>query len=954
MMEHTAKVNILTCAGDIRMAVDLEKRLETLGYHVCGRASSSNQAVDLAKQHKPDLVLMDIPLPGGRNGVGAAECMWKNWGTRIIFLTAEADIASLERAASSFPFGFLRKPLQDIELKIYIKNVLRMVNADAGRRKTEDEINRLFRLNPAMLCIAHTDGYFKRVNPAFERILGYSESEMLTRPLLDFIHPHDREATVREISRQLGGDFTTSFINRYICKDNTYKWLEWVATPAEEDGSLYAAARDITRQKAAEEESGQSREMLRAVLDSAPAGVVVADLQGHILLSSELGHDILGGPILEKPHGVKGGYKLFRPDGTLLPDEERPLSLALAGQKVNELELLVGRADGKEAIILASASPLTTVEGRVWGGVTVFHDITRRKRAEAKLEQFSQQRQLALDAAAMGWWHYDPVTQETSWDERYQEILGVSGSKGPNSEILKLLHPEDLPYVWTAVEAALDPVNPAPYAIQYRINRPDGLQCWVEAHGLAIFEGKGDQRRATSFVGTIQDVTERKRAEEKLRQNERQYRELVENANSAIIRWKRDGTIAFINEYAQQLFGYTPEEVIGQPVDILVPKTESNGNDLTGLVRNIVDNPENYTNNLNENVCRDGRRVWMSWTNKAVRDEHGRLREILAIGSDMTSRKQMEEEKEKLHAQLIQAQKMEAVGTLAGGISHDFNNLLQAVNGYTQILLMDRPVHDPEYQSLKAIKEATSRASDLVRQLLLFSRKADTKQRPTELNHGVEHAKKLLQHTIPKMIDIEVRLASRPWSVNADPLQMEQILLNLGTNAADAMPDGGRLLMETENVLLDDVYARTHLDAQPGAYVLLKVSDTGHGMDEETMAKIYEPFFTTKEIGKGTGLGMASVYGIVKHHGGYISCYSEVGQGTTFRIYLPAINQPDLNEAVDTAGKPPPGRGETILLVDDEGSIRGFAKQALVRFGYTVLTASSGEEAFKAVWCEIK
>ena len=320
---------------------------------------------------------------------------------------------------------------------------------------------------------------------------------------------------------------------------------------------------------------------------------------------------------------------------------------------------------------------------------------------------------------------------------------------------------------------------------------------------------------------------------------------------------------------------------------------------------------------------------------------------IMGTIQDISDRKQTEEDKQKLQAQLVQAQKMEAVGTLAGGISHDFNNLLQAIDGYTELLLMDRTESDPDYQFLRVIQDAGSRAADLIRQLLLFSRRAESTKKTIALEHEVGQAKRMLERTIPKMIEIQIITGNRIWTVNADPVQIEQMLLNLGTNAADAMPEGGRLLFEIENADLDADYMKGHLDVQPGRYVLLSVSDTGHGMDRETVKKIFDPFFTTKGFGKGTGLGLASVYGIVKSHGGTITCYSEAGKGTTFKIYLPATVEPEAEgiEAVET--KPIPRGTEFVLLVDDEESVRDFARQALMKFGYRVLAASTGEEALE-------
>jgi PAS domain S-box-containing protein len=317
----------------------------------------------------------------------------------------------------------------------------------------------------------------------------------------------------------------------------------------------------------------------------------------------------------------------------------------------------------------------------------------------------------------------------------------------------------------------------------------------------------------------------------------------------------------------------------------------------------------------------------------------------------ISERKRAEKENEKLQTQLRQAEKMEAVGTLAGGIAHDFNNLLQAIISSTQFILLDTKEYSPTYAKLRDILSVSERAKELIQQLLFFSRKLETQKKKINLNRMIEQTIVLLERTIPKMIDIRIHLDQELWPVNADPVQIEQILLNLGSNAADSMPDGGQLIIETKNVIVDEEFLNGHFEAHPGAYVLINVSDTGHGMDQETVKHVFEPFFTTKEVGKGTGLGLASAYGIVKNHGGFMMCYSEVNQGTIFKIYLPVTKQ--VETAADIDGKKDIGAEqlasgtETILLVDDEEAIRKLVSELLERFGYTVLTASSGEEALK-------
>ncbi len=320
----------------------------------------------------------------------------------------------------------------------------------------------------------------------------------------------------------------------------------------------------------------------------------------------------------------------------------------------------------------------------------------------------------------------------------------------------------------------------------------------------------------------------------------------------------------------------------------------------------------------------------------------------LAIFSrDITEARQAEEEKKKLEASFAHAQRMEAVGTLAGGIAHDFNNLLQGILGYTEILLMDKESKDTEYTMLTNVKQAARRASELTRQLLTFSRKTDSELKPLNLNDTLKQTEELLRRTIPKMINIKFRFEEKLNYITADPTQLEQILMNLVVNARDAMPDGGKIVIETENIFLDEKFCKTVPECVPGNYVLLKVSDTGKGMDEEIIGRIFEPFFTTKEPGKGTGLGLAMVFGIVKSYRGHIVCESKPDFGTSFRIYLPVVQQ-EINmtlEDAEVGDDATPSGSETILLVEDEETLRSLARHLLTRFGYNVLIAENGENA---------
>jgi len=467
--------------------------------------------------------------------------------------------------------------------------------------------------------------------------------------------------------------------------------------------------------------------------------------------------------------------------------------------------------------------------------------------------------------------------------------------------------------------------------VRDRSGQAIGILCAISRQGLDLPE-RTEQVMNIIAAKAAAEI-ERKRAEEARRESEEKYRILVEKANDAIM-VAQDGLVKFPNPKCLEVSGYSAEELTTIPfVNLIHPEDRQMVMDrhLRRLAGKKALSPYAFRiiNKTGEVVWLTLEAILITWEGRPA---------TLNFLRDTT-------EQRRLEAQLLQAQKMEAVGNLAGGVAHDFNNLLQAIHGYTEMLLLNKAETDEGYAELKEIERAAERASELTRQLLTFSRKVESRLRPLDLNSEIRQTEKLLSRTLPKMIQIEILLADDLKTVRADPAQIEQILMNLAVNARDAMPNGGRLVIETENISLDEDYCETHLGADQGDYVLLTVSDTGHGMDRQTLRHIFEPFYTTKEIGKGTGLGLAMVYGLVKNHGGYITCYSEPGQGTILKIYLPVIDQGETRVG-DKPGPERPGGGrETILLVDDEDNLRSLGRDVLQRFGYTVLTAPDGETA---------
>ena len=431
-----------------------------------------------------------------------------------------------------------------------------------------------------------------------------------------------------------------------------------------------------------------------------------------------------------------------------------------------------------------------------------------------------------------------------------------------------------------------------------------------------------------------QEIAERERAEEAVRKNEQKYRTLFENSKDALTITSREDRFTDANQSALTLFGYSKKEITKLNVSEIYVNPDDRRR-FQGVIEK-TGSVKDYEVKFRK---KDETLLDCLLTATLLRSDNGTILGYQTIIRDITGQKRLE-------SQLLQAQKIEAVGTLAGGIAHDFNNILQAISGYTQLLLLKKKTNDPDRDKLEAIKQSAHRAAELTKQLLMFSRKVKSKPRPVDLNHEIAHASKLLERTIPKMISIETHLDNDLKTINADPVQLEQIIMNLGINAKDSMPDGGRLTFQTENVMLGKRYCKA-VQIKTGAYILMTVSDTGCGMDQETVKHIFEPFFTTKGIGKGTGLGLSMAYGIVKNHDGHISCYSELNQGTTFSIYLPALEEKTREQASESKKQKIVSGSETVLLVDDDKTLLNLGQDILGESGYTTIAAKSGEKAIE-------
>jgi len=596
--------------------------------------------------------------------------------------------------------------------------------------------------------------------------------------------------------------------------------------------------------------------------------------------------------------------------------------------------------DGTEKYLHAKGRVVMGPNGRPARVLGTMQDITERVRADqeherllARLREREEILRHAVGVADLGIFVHDQVHETIYWSPEYRQLSGW----GPDEDVslpaaVEAIHPEDRPRVVASIVKAHDPKGDGVWRSEHRIVRRDGDERWIVGRSQTFFEGAGAERRPVRTIGVTFDVTERRRTEEILRQKD----QAIATAVNGIAMADATGRITYVNAAFVQMFGLASEaEAIGKvAADFTDP-------DAARELLETLARTGSYSGELDA-VRKDETRFPILLVATVSRDATGAIKGLIGSFVDVGDAR-------KLRAQLAQAQKMEAIGRLAGGVAHDFNNLLTVIKGNIDLALMKPGPEHPGKSELVDAARAVESAGSLTQQLLAFSRKQVIAPRFLDLNAVIRDVAKMLQRLLGEDIEMRTSLHRDLWTVRFDPAQSEQILVNLAVNARDAMPRGGRLFVETTNVHLDAEYASRHTDCQPGDYVMLAVSDTGTGMTEDVRANVFEPFFTTKDPGSGTGLGLAMVYGAVSQNGGRIEVYSEVGAGTTFKVYLPrAEGTPAARPAIPTG--PLLGGSEVIALVEDDASVRKVAARVLEGCGYHVHafeTPASALEAFR-------
>jgi PAS domain S-box-containing protein len=597
-------------------------------------------------------------------------------------------------------------------------------------------------------------------------------------------------------------------------------------------------------------------------------------------------------------------------------------------------EFINRRKDGTLYYLEQTVTSVLGEDGTVTHFVGVMHDITERKRSEEQLREANSQLREFLDhsPAVLYALRVEGETIVPRFaSENITRLLGFDSADALTYEWwLGQLHDEDRQ---RAADSIAQTLTNGSSRNEYRLRHKDGTYRWVEDNQRLARDAEG---RAIELVGVWTDITDRKRAEDELHETERRFREMLDSLELISIMRDREGRVTYCNDYFLRLTGWSREEIIGTswferflPPEIVDKVRE--------VFRTLLKDEEHrhYTNEI---VTRSGERRLIQWNHSLLYSKAGEVIGVASIAEDITDRAQLEK-------QLFRAQRLESLGTLAGGIAHDLNNLLLPILMGVTLLKRFGP-NAPSMQAIENIERSVKRGSELVKQVLLFARGGQTSREPVRIGDVVREIQAIITSTFPKDITLETAVAREVYPVTGDTTQLTQVLLNLCVNSRDAMPQGGQITISARNHLLSDTEAMMHAALAGGAYAVVEVADTGQGMSKEIIDLIFDPFFTTKEVGSGTGLGLSTVQGIVSNHGGFVTVTSAPGEGSTFTVFLPARRpQAEVAALPAETSVSPQGNGELILLVDDDASVLSITQQTLVEFGYQVVTAEDGAQA---------
>ncbi len=808
-------------------------------------------------------------------------------------------------------------------------------NMDKGGTDLELFRDLINKTNDAIFVSGPQAGRFIFVNDKACTLLGYNRQELLKLNFKDiettFPDNFSCQTPVDEL-RQKGSHMLEGIAKQ---KNGATFPVEVNLSYVTLNTREYAVAvvRDITERKRSEAILRQSIEKYSAFYNETPIMLHSIDHTGTIVKVNNhwlntLGYErneVLGRKVTDfyteasRKYAVEVVQPAFFQDGFC-----------------KNVEYQLVKKNGEVMDVLLSATGERDADGHVVLSHAVIENITERKRVEAALRNSEIMLRTIIETEPECVKLLDANANLLMMNRAGLEMLQVDSLDQVKGQcVCPMIVPE---YCDSFMDLTKRIFNGESGTLVFKMTGVKGRQLWLETHAVPF---RNEKNEIVALLGVTRDITERKMAEQAAEQAAKEWSAAMDVSEDIIYLLDVERHLIRANKAFYTITGKTPEISVGHHIaDILHPdKTHTlcpvchvQDEKLDSVIIMEKDHPRNPLGRPLETTV------------KIIRDKQGQPMSILTMIHDLSHDRNIQEEKVKLEMQLYQAQKMEAIGQLAGGIAHDFNNMLTAIIGYGS-LLNTQLGKDSELKPLvDQILSSAGKSADLTRQLLAFSRKQLIAPKETDLNELIKGMEKLLARLIGEDIELKTRLTEKTLTVMVDPGQIEQVLMNLSTNARDTMPDGGMLSIVTETAELYEDYVKGHDMEKPGMYALISVTDTGRGMDEKTQQKIFEPFFTTKEVGKGTGLGLSIVYGIIKQHGGNITVYSEPGKGTTFRIYLP-LTESKIEEAKVTEIIRPKGGTETILLAEDNEDVRVLSKMVLEENGYTVIDAVDGEDA---------
>ena len=858
---------------------------------------------------------------------------------------------------------------------------------EAELRQSEARNRALLSAIPDLIFVISRDGYF----------IDYStnQPDSLLRPPHEFLNKHVCEALPPDMAA-----ITLSRIEKlFQCQEpQVYEYqMEIDGEPRHfearlvlaSDDSALSISRDITGHKQAQAERERTQAMLESALAHSPAGILIADAPGVTIRWANPAALNIRGESDRPLTGIEAAlhpshWQTFLPDGSPYPSAQLPLTRSiLHGEITRGEELIIRHSSGEDRWVSTNAAPIRDRNGVITAGIVIFTDITAQKHAEEAERRERADRDLlgrlateALNARDRARFQQDLLTRlgeaidvsrayvfTYNHDSKTVDNTAEWTAPGVSPEIDNLKDlPAGLGRWWIATlmrsgEIRFADIEQIPDEELKEVLRPQGILSVLAVpliigtrfYGFIGFDECRRHRewtaRETNLLAGATRILIGVWADEDLRQSEERFKGILQNvATVAVQGYALDGTVRYWNRASESFYGYSAGEAIGRNLlDLIIPPDMRDA--VAAAMRSMASTGIAEPASEIQHMRRDGSLIPV-YSSHVLVPVPGRDVELFCIDVDLTSLKQAEAQREKLQSQLVQAQKMESIGRLAGGVAHDFNNMLTVILGQAELALLQVPPEDKLHSDLDQIRKAAQRSADLTRQLLAFARKQTVTPRILDLNATVEGMLKLLRRLIGENIDLIWRPDPHLWPVRIDPSQVDQILANLCVNARDAIAGVGHVTIRTANAVFNDDHLARHPGFVPGGYVLLSVTDDGCGMDAETLAHLFEPFFTTKEVGRGTGLGLATVYGAVTQNKGFLEVDSQPDRGASFRIYLPRHKAPgaetgESSPAAGTRGK------ETILLVEDEPAILTMTTLMLEMLGYTVLASHSPAGAIR-------